>query len=79
MNIKKQKINTKIKELGQKLGLDETTSITAKRNAKNIIALAAITGAILVLGTFMTVPVLPGYYYGGGSVKDFHLIFRGLF
>jgi hypothetical protein len=79
MNIKKQKMNTKIKELGQKLGLDETTSMTAKRNAKNIIAIAVITGAILVLGTFMTVPVLPGYYYGGGSVRDFHLIFKGLF
>jgi hypothetical protein len=79
MNTKNQKINTKIKELGLKLGLDETTSISAKRNAKNIIAIALITGAIFVIGAFITVPVLPGYYYGGGSIRDFHLIFKGLF
>ena len=79
MNTKNQKINTKIKELGLKLGLDETTAISAKRNAKNIIAIALITGVIFVIGAFITVPVLPGYYYGGGSIRDFHLIFKGLF
>ena len=79
MNTKKQKVNTKLKELGQKLGLDEATTLMSKRNAKNIIAIAVITGVILLLGAFMTVPVLPGYYYSGGSIRDFHLIFKGFF
>lgn len=76
---KKQKINTKLKELGQRLGLDETTSLTAKRNAKNIIAIAAITGVIILVGAIARLPNLPGYYYSGGSIRDFHLLFRGLF
>lgn len=79
MFAKKQKINTKLKELGQRLGLDETTTLMTKRNAKNIIAIAVITGVILLLGAITKLPNLPGYYYSGGSIRDFHLLFRGLF
>ena len=76
---KKQKINTKIKELGKKLGLDEATSLMSKRNIKNIIAMAIIAGFILLLGAFIRQPNLTGNYYSGGSIKDFNLFFRGLF
>lgn len=76
---KKQKINTKLKELGKKLGLDEATSLTSKRNIKNIIAMAVIAGFILLLGAFIKLPNLTGYYYSGGSIRDFNLFFQGLF
>ena len=77
MNNKGSKINDKLIELGKSIGLDETTAMSAKRNAKNIIAIAVITGAILLLGAFMTVPVLPGYFYGGGGIKDFKILMSG--
>ena len=76
---KKQKINTKLKELGQRLGLDEATSLMSKRNVKTIIAMAVITGLLLLLGAFTTRLNLPGLYYSGGSIRDFNLLFRGLF
>jgi len=79
MNAKKQKINNKLKELGQRLGLDETTSIRSKRNAKNIISMAVFAGALMLLGAFLLPSGQAGYYYCSGSIRDFHLIFRGLF
>ena len=79
MNTKKQKINTKLKELGQTLGLDEATSLKSKRTAKNIIAMAVVAGVIMVLGAFLLPNGQPGYYYGGGGIRDFQLLFRGFF
>ena len=79
MFAKKQKMNTKLKELGQRLGLDETTTLMSKRSIKTIIAMAVIAGIILLLGAFTTLPILPGYYYSGGSIRDFNLFFRGVF
>jgi len=79
MNAKKQIVNTKLKELGQRLGLDETTSLRSKRNAKNIIAMAVVAGTIILLGSFLLPSGQAGYYYSGGSMRDFQLLFRGLF
>ena len=79
MNTKKQKMNTKLKELGQRLGLDETTSLKSKRNAKNIIAMAVFAGFITLLATFLLPSGQVGNYYCGTSIRDFNLLFRGLF
>ena len=79
MNLKKEKINTKLKELGQMLGLDEVTCLKSKRNVRNIIALAIVTGAILALGSALLPGGAAGYYYGGGGISDFKLMFKGLF
>jgi len=79
MNAKKQKINTKLKELGKTLGLDETTSLKSKRTAKNIIAMAVVAGVVMVLGALLLPNGQPGYYYGGGGVRDFQIFFRGFF
>jgi len=77
MNNKKEKINHKLIELGRSIRLDETTSMSAKRNAKNIIAIAIITGLILIIGALTTIPVLPGYFYGGGGIRDFKIFMGG--
>jgi hypothetical protein len=77
MNNKGAKVNDKLIELGKSIGLDEMTSMSAKRNVKNIIAIALITGLILILGAFTTMPILPGYFYGGGGIKDFKILMGG--
>jgi hypothetical protein len=79
MKAKKQKINTKLKELGQKLGLDETTTLRSKRNMKTIIATAVFAVFLILLGTFLLPSGPAGYYYSGGSIRDFHLLFKGFF
>lgn len=79
MTKKNEKINAKIKQLGQMLGMDESTSIKAKRTTKNIIAVAVAAGAFLVLGSLLMPGGMAGSYYGGGSVRDFQLLFRGFF
>jgi hypothetical protein len=74
-----QKINNTLKELGRTVGLTEIESLKAKRNAKNIITLALATGVFLILG-HMLMPGGPvGLYYTGGSIKDFQVLFGGLF
>ena len=77
MRYKTRKINNKLIELGKSIGLDKMTSMNAKRNAKNIIAIAIITGVILILGALMTMPLLPGYFYSGVSIKDFKILLGG--
>jgi len=79
MKVEKQKINTKLKELGQRLGLDETTALRSKRNAKNIIATAVFAAFLMLLGAFLLPSGPAGYYYSGGSIRDFHLLFKGCF
>ena len=77
MSKKGAKINHKLIELGKSIGLDEMTSMSAKRNVKNIVAIAIITGIILIIGALSTMPILPGYFYGGGGIKDFNIIMGG--
>lgn len=77
MNKKGAKINLKLIELGKSIGLDEVTSMSAKRNAKNIIVIAIITGLIFIIGALSTMPILPGYFYGGGGIKDFKILMGG--
>jgi len=78
MRYKTKKINNKLIKLGKSIGLDKMTSMNAKRNIKNIIAIAIITGVVLILGALMTMPLLPGYFYSGGSIKDFKILVGGL-
>lgn len=79
MSEKKQIVNTKLKELGQRLGLDEATALQTKRNIKNIIAMAVLAGIVILFGAFLLPNGPGGNYYVSGSVKDFHLLLKGLF
>ena len=79
MNKKNENIDTKLKQLGQMLGLDEATSIKSKRTTKNILTMAIAAGAFILLGSILMPGGLAGNYYGGGSIRDFQMIFRGFF
>ena len=79
MERKNEKINAKIKQLGQMLGMDEATSIKAKRKVKNIVATAIIAGILLTLASLFSSNGTAGAYYGGGGIRDFQLLFRGFF
>ena len=74
---KTQKINEKLKQLGKPLGLNETDTIQAKRTIKNIAFMAIVAGIFAIMGSVLMPGVLAGYYYGGGGIRDFHLLFRG--
>jgi hypothetical protein len=76
-NIKK--INNTLKELGRTVGLSEVESLHAKRNTKNIITLAIATGVFLLLGHILMPGGPVGLYYTGVSIKDFQVLFGGLF
>jgi hypothetical protein len=76
-NIKK--INNTLKELGRTVGLSEIESLQAKRNTKNIIALAIVTGFFVLLGHILMPGGPVGLYYTGVSIKDFQVLFGGLF
>ena len=79
MNRKNENINTKLKQFGRMLGLDEATSLKSKRTTKNILAMAIAAGAFFILGSLLSRGGLVGQYYAGASVRDFQLIFRGFF
>jgi len=79
MITKRKKINSKLTKLGQPLGLTETDIILAKRNAKNIITLALLTGTFMLLGHLIMPGGPVGLYYTGVSIKDFKILFGGFF
>ena len=77
MKKNRNKINAKLKQLGQPLGLSETDTIQAKRTIKNITKMAVFTGVFFVLGSIMMPGGPAGLYYTGASVKDFQILFGG--
>jgi hypothetical protein len=79
MNTKNKKINNKLRELGQMLGLDEGNTLRAKRTTKNIITMAFAAAVFVLLGTLMMPGGPVGLYYTGGSIKDFKILFGGFF
>ena len=79
MNTRSKTIDTKLVKLGQTLGLNAADALHAKRTAKNIITTALVTGAFMVLGHLMMPGGPAGLYYTGASIKDFQILFGGLF
>lgn len=70
---------TKLENLGHTIGLNAEEVARAKRSAKNIVALAIVTGAFLTLGRVLMPGGPVGLYYTGASIKDFGLLFSGWF
>ena len=75
---KKEKINRKLEQIGQTLGLKAADAIRAKRTTKNIITMAIFTAAFIILGHIMMPGGPSGLYYTGFSIKDFQILFGGL-
>lgn len=77
MNVKKEKINTKLKELGQRLGMNEMEALKSKKTMKTIIGVCLVASAIVVVGLFMATRLDPsGLYYTPPSIKDFSFLGR---
>jgi hypothetical protein len=79
MNERSNKINNRLVDLGRYVGLDEASSINARRNIKNIISMTIIAGFFIILGNLLMPGGPCGGFYGGGSIRDFKIIFGGLF
>jgi len=77
MKYRANKLNSKLIELGKPLGLDEASSIKAKRNIKNILAMAIVAGIIMLLGSLVMPGGPCGKFYGGGSIRDFKILLGG--
>jgi len=79
MTKKAEKINQKLRQLGKPLGINEIDAIKAKRTLKNVVSIAIIGVIFGLIGWLISPGGQAGYYYGGGGIRDFHLLFRGLF
>ena len=74
---KKEKINAKLKKLGQALGLEDSDIASAKINIRSIIGVAILSALIIAIGTFVVTQLdAIGLYYTGGSIRDFSLFTR---
>jgi len=74
---KKEKIDKKLKKLGQTLGLNELEVAHAKKTTKNIITMALLAGVFTLLGSLLMPGGPAGLYYTGASIKDFQILFGG--
>ena len=77
MSKKSKRINKKLVGLGRSVGLTGIEAIKAKRNVKNILTMALFAGFIILLGGLITPGGISGYFYGGGSIKDFKILLGG--
>jgi hypothetical protein len=79
MNKRKERINAKLIKLGKSLELDNLDTIKAKRTIRNVITMALFAGALIILGSIMMPGGPAGLYYTAVSIKDFRILFGGLF
>ncbi len=77
MSRKRKKINYKLLELGQKLGLDKNDVRSSKRNIKNILGIAIAIGIFTIIGLIFTSRLdIVGEFYMPPSIKDFNILGR---
>ena len=77
MSRKRKKINYKLLELGQKLGLDKNDVRSSKRNIKNILGIAIAIGIFTIIGLVFTSRLdIVGEFYMPPSIKDFNILGR---
>ena len=77
MGRKRKKINYKLLELGQKLGLDKNDVRSSKRNIKNILGIVIAIGIFAIIGLIFTSRLnIVGEFYMPPSIKDFNILGR---
>jgi hypothetical protein len=77
MSRKRKKINYKLLELGQKLGLDKNEVRSSKRNIKNILSIAIAIGIFTIIGLIFTSRLdIVGEFYMPPSIRDFNILGR---
>ncbi|UCF49860.1 MAG: hypothetical protein JSU91_08950 [Thermoplasmatales archaeon] len=77
MNKKRNIINTKLKQFGQRLGMSEMETMKSKKTIKNVINACIIASAIAIIGIFIFTRLdQAGEYYMPPSIKDFKFLWR---
>ena len=77
MSRKRKKINYRLLELGQRLGLNKNDVRSSKRNIKNILSIAIAIGIFTIIGLIFTSRLdIAGQFYVPPSIKDFHILGR---
>ena len=73
MKNNRTEIRSKLYDLGQSIGLNQSEVDNAKKTAKTIISLCVITGIFALIGIFTSRLDAVGLWYSGVSIKDFGL------
>ncbi len=77
MNKKRNKINNKLKQFGQMLGMNEMETMKSKRTIKNVINVCILASTIAIIGIFIVTRLdQAGEYYMPPSIKDFNFFGR---
>jgi len=77
MSQRSKKINNKLLELGQRLGLDGNEALTAKRTIKNVLSVAIAVGIIAIIGLLVVNRLdVAGKFYMPPGIKDFSILGR---
>ena len=77
MNERKQKIETKLHELGHTLGLENREIDRAKITMKSMLGIAIAAAIVVIIGKFVVTQLdTVGLYYTAVSIKDFGLFSR---
>ena len=77
--MKKKKINIKLQQLGQTLGLKDDEIASAKRTARNMLSMALAAAIVMLIGRIAAKQLDSiGMFYTGVSIKDFGLLSRFL-
>lgn len=77
MNKKRNKINNKLKQFGQMLGMNEMETMKSKKTIKHVINACIIASAIAIIGIFIFTRLdQAGEYYMPPSIKDFNFFGR---
>jgi hypothetical protein len=77
MNGRKKHIHTKLQQMGQMLGLNDSDINNAKRTAVSTLSVAIAASIVILIGKIVTSQLdAVGLYYTGVSIKDFGLFSR---
>jgi hypothetical protein len=75
--MKRKKINNKLQQLGQTLGLNDNEISSAKRTATNMLTIAIAAAIVMLIGRIALKQLdAIGMFYTGVSIKDFGLLSR---
>ena len=74
MKNNRTEIRSKLYDLGQNIGLNQSEVDNAKKTAKTIIGLCIIAGIFALIGIFSSRLDAVGLWYSPVSIKDFNLL-----
>jgi hypothetical protein len=77
MNRTRKNVNNKLKEFGQRLGMNENDSLKSKKTLKNAMCICLVISALVFIGFFIASRIDPsGQYYIPPGIRDFSFLTR---